>query len=185
MRFAFVVMAAVASVGLTVATFWKKEKQWYAGTITEEHGKKHRIEYRDGDVELIDLAKVEWQVDSTPYRLVDPTAASVTDVVEPSFDNSRVLVTCLHCGLDCFSSSFGGERGRRKQYVRQCVRTFQTQHGLGKCKEDAISVGGSDGGSDGATLNVKYVSAASAGTDDVIFDRVDGVVKLACLHCKR
>ena len=62
---ATVVMAAIATVGMKVATFWKTENEWYAGTIVGTVGQKHRINYRDGDTELVDMSRIRWVVDTT------------------------------------------------------------------------------------------------------------------------
>ena len=43
--------------GRRIRVWWPAESEWYEGTVGRRSGRKHSIEYDDGDTELVDLVK--------------------------------------------------------------------------------------------------------------------------------
>ena len=47
------------AVGCRVAVFWRKEQEWFFGTVADQQGEgglvMSKVEYDDGDVEVLDL----------------------------------------------------------------------------------------------------------------------------------
>ena len=48
--------------GRRVRVWWPSEREWYEGTVGGRTGRKHSVQYDDGDVELVDLSKEKFEL---------------------------------------------------------------------------------------------------------------------------
>ncbi len=48
--------------GRRIRVWWPAESEWYEGTVGGRSGRKHSVEYDDGDTELVDLSREKFEL---------------------------------------------------------------------------------------------------------------------------